>query len=645
MQAPGSLDGLAYSVAHAEVQPDLPAFNVGIERPLVQDALLSNASRSDALPTSAIRAFVASALRSFLTKSKRGHRIFRKVAGLVCRRAKKELGLVGLLWTKAAWVGGLRAAMAGLEGLASTPDAGLQDGFGKVLTSIKQAHLEGLQQPASASHGARRTTASPAPASPAATNEARPPAGGASRKARRAKEELASYLLGDKVPHSLLCGECSAPATFAMRGVKDGGSLKYFCGMHRELTGCFKIDSTRGEWARTCEVHKLEAELVRALDEESQLKGNRGVMQDPMTISFHHRLQRMGPERLQVGSSAQKQSPDRKLLIIGEIESNPGFPASDGDRSPASGGDPPTPGLGVAGVVAQPPLHDVSAEAEPPRRRRRLVKVSELRSEAPAGLRTSSAPEPILGAPTHDEAEARQQELLGRQSPGPTTPDQARGEESAQARTPTPGDLQTGRPASKQRRRKARANPVPMDEAARDAGRAAVAAHLQAVGALRPSRTQREGQAVHQTELGDFEGPSCASPPGLVTDAPIQNVGSLVDRLKAKRDAEEAAAREERLKRYGRTRPLGATRGMGDASAHTMDQDPSPPSPPRSSVLRSQNEVPGPSAAQPPTAAPSLQVVEDERALPSPLADQPPVVDSGLPPSLSQPHDDPPLPR
>lgn len=35
-----------------------------------------------------------------------------------------------------------------------------------------------------------------------------------------------------------------------------------------------------------------------------------------------------------------------------------------------------------------------------------------------------------------------------------------------------------------------------------------------------------------------------------VTDAPITEVGALVDRLQAKRDAEKAAAHEERLKRY-----------------------------------------------------------------------------------------------
>ncbi|GAQ93080.1 hypothetical protein KFL_012870020 [Klebsormidium nitens] len=231
---------------------------------------------NDALPPSDIRALVASAARGFLTNSRRGHRIFWKVAGTLCQRAREKLGAAGLLWSKAAWDGSLHAAMAGLKELAGTADAGLQQGFEAVLTSIKQAHLEGLRQPACAFRGARKTAASPAHASPAATSQARPPAGGASRKARRAREELASYFFGDKVPHSFLCGECSNPATFAVRGSKGGSDLKYSCGVHREVTGCFRIEKTRTEWARDCEVHKLKAELARALDEESRLRGNRG---------------------------------------------------------------------------------------------------------------------------------------------------------------------------------------------------------------------------------------------------------------------------------------------------------------------------------------------------------------------------------
>ncbi|GAQ86657.1 replication origin binding protein [Klebsormidium nitens] len=199
----------------------------------------------NALPLSTIKAIVASAARGFLTKSKRGRRIFRKVAGGVCGRAKDQLGPDGLRWTKAAWVGGLRAAMAGLEALAGTPDAGLQQGFKEVLTSIAQAHLEGLQQQASAPCRGHRTSTSPAPASPAAVSQSRAPAGGTSRKARKAREELASYLFGDKVPHGLLCGECSNPATFGVRGGKEGGNLKCFCGLHRPFKSCFQIETAR----------------------------------------------------------------------------------------------------------------------------------------------------------------------------------------------------------------------------------------------------------------------------------------------------------------------------------------------------------------------------------------------------------------
>ncbi|GAQ84743.1 hypothetical protein KFL_002040020 [Klebsormidium nitens] len=89
---------------------------------------------------------VASAARGFLTNSKRGHRIFQKVAGTLGQRAQEELGSAGLLWSKAAWDGSLHAAMAALQSLAGTVDAGLQEGFEKVLTSIRQAHMEGLKQ-------------------------------------------------------------------------------------------------------------------------------------------------------------------------------------------------------------------------------------------------------------------------------------------------------------------------------------------------------------------------------------------------------------------------------------------------------------------------------------------------------------------
>ncbi|GAQ92902.1 hypothetical protein KFL_011930010, partial [Klebsormidium nitens] len=78
-------------------------------------------------------------------------------------------------------------------------------------------------------------------------------------------------------PHSLLCDECTFPATFAVRGGKEGGNLKCFCGVHRLfIPGCFKVETARAEWARDCEVFKVKKELARALDEEARLKGNRG---------------------------------------------------------------------------------------------------------------------------------------------------------------------------------------------------------------------------------------------------------------------------------------------------------------------------------------------------------------------------------
>jgi hypothetical protein len=103
---------------------------------------------------------VSAAPAGSLDVSKRGHRIFRKYAGSVCQSVREELGLAGLLWTKAAWEGSLHVAMAGLKWLADTLEVGLQEGFERVLASIKQAHLEGLQQPARASNKAHSAPAS-----------------------------------------------------------------------------------------------------------------------------------------------------------------------------------------------------------------------------------------------------------------------------------------------------------------------------------------------------------------------------------------------------------------------------------------------------------------------------------------------------
>ncbi|GAQ86638.1 hypothetical protein KFL_003010140 [Klebsormidium nitens] len=183
------------------------------------------------------------------------------------------------------------------------------------------------------------------------------------------------------------------------------------------------------------------------------------------------------------------------------------------------------------------------------------------------------------------------------------------------------------RPAQKKQRKRARPAPLPLDEAARAAARAAVEAHRQALEALRYPTTQRDGQAVHQTELGDFGGPLDAAPVTLVTDAPITNVGALVDRVQATRDAEKAAAREERLKRYKRTRPLGVPPQAAESLPRSIE-DPgllTPDAPP------SRNTSPALSREQPPSAPPLEFLGAEEEQLPAapavpaaPPVDQPP---------------------
>ncbi|GAQ93393.1 hypothetical protein KFL_014940010, partial [Klebsormidium nitens] len=280
----------------------------------------SGAFCNDALPPLPIRALVASASRGFLTNSNRGHRIYRKVAGTLCQRAREELGAAGLFWSRAAWDGSLRAAMAGLKALAGTADAGLEQGLKEVLTLITQAHLEGLRRPASASRGAHKTAASRAHPSRAATKQAWSPAGGASRKAREAREELATYLFGDKVPYGLLCKHCSSPAIFARRGGKVGGGFECFCKKHYEQKnpgnpGCFELEKTRAEWARVCEVRKAKAELAQALDEDTELRREHvcdGYQRDSFCWD----------------ATPKSRNLIAKLLLIGGIESNPGWPAS-----------------------------------------------------------------------------------------------------------------------------------------------------------------------------------------------------------------------------------------------------------------------------------------------------------------------------
>ncbi|GAQ92820.1 hypothetical protein KFL_011560010, partial [Klebsormidium nitens] len=215
--------------------------------------------------------------------------------------------------------------MAGIQALAGTADAGLQEGFERVLKSIRQAHLEGLQQLASASRGARRAPASPAPASRSITNEARPPAGGVSRKLREAREELATYLFGDKVPYGLLCKDCSSPAILARRGGKQGGSFECFCKKHYERKnpgnpGGFELEKTRAEWARVREVRKVKRELAQALEEDAALRREYacdGCLRDCSCWD----------------ATPKSRNLIAKLLLIGGIESNPGWPASRSQRN------------------------------------------------------------------------------------------------------------------------------------------------------------------------------------------------------------------------------------------------------------------------------------------------------------------------
>jgi hypothetical protein len=136
-----------------------------------------NNSQDDAFNLSTIRALVRASLTGSPNDSKRGQRVFRKHAGTVCRGAREEAGPAGLLRPRGAWEGSLHAAKTGLEWLAEMSEVGLLDGFKEVLAATKRAHLEGLEQPASASsrpwHAAGQKTA----------GMARPPAGSPRKRA------------------------------------------------------------------------------------------------------------------------------------------------------------------------------------------------------------------------------------------------------------------------------------------------------------------------------------------------------------------------------------------------------------------------------------------------------------------------------
>lgn len=122
----------------------------------------------------------------------------------------------------------------------------------------------------------------------------------------------------------------------------------------------------------------------------------------------------------------------------------------------------------------------------------------------------------------------------------------------------------------------------------------------------------------------------------LVTDAPIPNVGALAERLQAKRDAEKAAAREERQKRYGHVRPLG--RPLAKGSLARTIQDPSPSVPAFFSLpvdLLSLDENPALSLEQPHTLA-SIAVEEEWAPLSSP-AGQPLAAEDSAAPATQRP--------
>ncbi|GAQ92798.1 hypothetical protein KFL_011430020 [Klebsormidium nitens] len=246
---------------------------------------------NDALPPSGIRELVASAARGFLTNSKRGHRIYRKVAGTLCQRAREELGFAGLLWSKAAWDGSLHAAMAGLQALAGTADTGLQDE--KVLTSIREAHLEGLKQPATASSGVCRA-------------RQRPPRPATHRAQSTAAQGLARSFCGpeDIVPYALYCHKCGASADCGLRGSKEGGQVKYVCDEHADSYRYFSIDKDRAALGRA------EAKVVGQMD------------QTRSQSAYNHTFQRSG---LYYNSAPKSRRLTATLLIIGGIEPNPGW--------------------------------------------------------------------------------------------------------------------------------------------------------------------------------------------------------------------------------------------------------------------------------------------------------------------------------
>lgn len=96
-----------------------------------------------AVSLSDIKGFVKSALSKGTV---RGWRVFRRMAGSVCKRARQRCGSAGKSWTKASWDGSLKAAMSVLEGLADARESSWLEGFERAVSSAAAAHLEGLKQ-------------------------------------------------------------------------------------------------------------------------------------------------------------------------------------------------------------------------------------------------------------------------------------------------------------------------------------------------------------------------------------------------------------------------------------------------------------------------------------------------------------------
>ncbi|GAQ90989.1 hypothetical protein KFL_007110020 [Klebsormidium nitens] len=235
--------------------------------------------------------------------SVRGLRVLRKRAGIVCRRAQGELGPAGLLWSEAAWVGSLRAAMGGLKGLANLPDVDLLSGFEEVLASVKRSHLEGLKQPAGVSRrfrkAGRQTSSCPRPAARSAE--------------RKAAQRLARSLCEpeDTVPYALYCHECGAGADCGLRGSKEGGEVKYVCNEHADSYRYFSIDKDRAALGRA------KAKVVGKKDVASPA-GDQTRSQSACNNTF----QRSG---LYYDAAPKSRRLTATLLIIGGIEPNPGW--------------------------------------------------------------------------------------------------------------------------------------------------------------------------------------------------------------------------------------------------------------------------------------------------------------------------------